>query len=158
MEDISKVDIDQFMKAHPEENFLSSADIEFIRLKTSKSRIGFRDWEQVQQRMEGHSLFALRPVGNVPFVRTVERFLVDGQSLILFTDLHDCKDYLNLLLEQHGPGGWKIQIGAISLEEAMTFARQHELFAAIDYTGKREAKSFLYSGKDRKWISSIDMQ
>ena len=129
MEDITKIDIDAFMKAHPEENFLSSADIDFIRVKIGKSHVGRRDWEQVQDRMAGHSLFVMRPAGTISFIRTVERYLVDGNRLVLFTNLTDCREYLNRILEQNGPGDWKIQIGDIKVEEALAFARQHDLFA-----------------------------
>lgn len=158
MEDITKIDIDQFVKDHPEENFMSADQIAHIRIKTAKSRIGRRDWADVEGTLAGHSLFVLRPVGNVSFVKTVERFLVDGKSLILFTNLADCRSYLNMLLQQHGPGDWKIEIASTTLPEAMVFVQQHQLYAAIDYTGQRETKAFLYSGKDREWLSSLDMK
>lgn len=154
MEDITKIDVDAFMKAHPEENFLSSADIDFIRVKIGKSHVGRRDWEQVQDRMAGHSLFVMRPAGTISFIRTVERYLVDGNRLVLFTNLTDCREYLNRILEQNGPGDWKIQIGDIKVEEALAFARQHDLFAAIDYCGESDPKVFLYSGADQRGTGS----
>lgn len=158
MEDITKVDIDEFVKQHPEEDFLSSEEINAIRIKTGKSRIKARDFEEIEKIMEGHSLFVLMPSGNIFFVRSVSRYLVDGQSLMLFTNLHDCKEYLNMLYEQHGPGDWKIGIGTISIREALRFVREHRLFAAVDYATGPDMQAFLYDGKKQVWFSSLDMK
>ncbi len=153
MEDITKVDVPKFMEQHSDDNFLSQEDIEFLRVKAGKNKLGYRDCLQIEERLAGHALFALVPGEGASFLKKIGGYLVDGNSFMLFTNLEDCKAYLNQILEQKGAGDWKIQVVGISFAEVMAFAREYQVMAAVDYRNQPDARFLIYDGRQRTWMT-----
>ena len=94
MDNDERMTSEELQQAHPEFNLLSPEDCAFLDIKLSKRKIGYKDYEQMKQRLAGHSLMVVQPGEVLPNAKTVEGYLVEENRLMVFSSLNNCGERL----------------------------------------------------------------
>ena len=155
MDNDERMTSEELQQAHPEFNLLSPEDCAFLDIKLSKRKIGYKDYEQMKQRLAGHSLMVVQPGEVLPNAKTVEGYLVEENRLMVFSSLNNCGEYLQYLGTENGLSDCGIPVAILKVEEVMSLAEKHNLLAVLD--GKEEpGKGMLvYDGGNKRWFAAL---
>lgn len=155
MDNEARMTSEELQQAHPEFHLLSPEDCAFLDIKLNKKKISYKDYEQMKQRLAGHSLMVVQPGDVLPNAKTVEGYLVEENRLMVFSSLNNCGEYLQYLGTENGLSDCGIPVAILKVEEVMSLAEKHNLLAVLD--GKEEpGKGMLvYDGGNKRWFAAL---
>lgn len=155
MDNEARMTSEELQQAHPEFHLLSPEDCAFLDIKLNKKKISYKDYEQMKQRLAGHSLMVVQPGDVLPNAKTVEGYLVEENRLMVFSSLNNCGEYLQYLGTENGLSDCGIPVAILKVEEVTSLAEKHNLLAVLD--GKEEpGKGMLvYDGGNKRWFAAL---
>ena len=155
MDNDERMTSEELQQAHPEFNLLSPEDCAFLDIKLSKRKIGYKDYEQMKQRLAGHSLMVVQPGEVLPNAKTVEGYLVEEHRLMVFSSLNNCGEYLQYLGTENGLSDCGIPVAILKVEEVTKLAEKYNLLAVLDGTEEPGKGMLVYDGGNKRWFAAL---
>ena len=127
-----------------EYNLLSQKEMNQIRIKLGKKHIKDSDWTYIREILSAHNVIVLEPV--VPdaklFVR--EHVLYDNGIMVAFTNIEDCRGYVNTINKRDSAPNRLFQLGTMPFDAVIGIARKYDADLYIDLQIKENAKFMVY--------------
>jgi hypothetical protein len=158
MDNDERMTSEELQQAHPELHLLSQEDCAFLDIKLSKRKIGYKDYEQMKQRLAGHSLMVVRPGDVLPHAKTVEGYLVEENRLMVFSSLDNCGDYLQYLGTENGLSDCGIPVAILKVEEVTALAEKYNLLAVLDGREEPGKGMLVYDGGNKRWFAALPVR
>ena len=155
MDNDERMTSEELQQAHPEFNLLSPEDCAFLDIKLSKRKIGYKDYEQMKQRLAGHSLMVVQTGEVLPNAKTVEGYLVEENRLMVFSSLNNCGEYLQYLGTENGLSDCGIPVAILKVEEVTKLAEKYNLLAVLDGTEEPGKGMLVYDGGNKRWFAAL---
>lgn len=137
----------------PEIHIISKQELSVLNRMLDKSFRSEEDWETIQGILMGAHVFTFVPprpmrVGEVK-IRSVESVLCENHTLMVFTSMEKCQDYIRKLFEKQATQRYA-QVDILACEAVFQIARKRKMQVFIDNPGNTLQQFFSYNGQTER--------
>ncbi len=125
-------------------NLLSQKEINQIRIKLGKKHIKDSDWAFIREILFSHNVIVLEPVVPDAKLFVKEHVLYDNGLMVAFTNIEDCREYVNTINRRDAARNRLFQLGTMPLEKAAEISRKYGADLYIDMQIKENAVFIVY--------------
>ena len=127
-----------------EYNLLSQKDINQIRVKLGKKHIKESDWTFIREILSIHNMIVLEPVVFDAKLSVKEHVLYDNGIMVAFTNIENCREYVNLINRRDATPNRLFQLGIMPFNIVTEIARKYGTDLYIDLQIKENAVFLVY--------------
>lgn len=125
-------------------NLLSQKDINQIRIKLGKKHMKESDWKYIREILSDHNVIVLEPVVPDAKLMVKEHVLYDNGLMVAFTNIENCREYVNSINRRDAAPNRLFQLGAMPFPVVTEIAGRYDTDLYIDLEIKENAVFMVY--------------
>ena len=129
-------------------NLLSQKDINQIRIKLGKKHIKESDWTYIREILSAHNVIVLEPVVPDAKLSVKEHVLFDNGIMVAFTNIDNCREYVNTINRRDGAQNRIFQLGTMPFESVTDISKKYGTDLYIDLQIKENAVFMVYHQRE----------
>ena len=142
-------EFERYVADKPEWNLVSKEEVSLLKMKLGKSHRKEADWVVIKEILGRRNVLTFIPPKKAKGLTTIEKVLCENESLIVFTNMDDCTQHIQVL-QLKGKFQGYVEIGYIPFEDVLDIADQHGMNVLIDVSDAINSKCLMYeSGQQR---------
>lgn len=125
-------DVKACFENHPELNLIPEDKVSIIKKNLAKDHRTEADWTTIKDILGSFNLIICRLDEPDKKIKTTENILTEDDTLISFTNIDTCQNFIRLHNKIYGRNNKYFRLGAISFNDLITIVKDHEMNISID--------------------------